>query len=233
MTAAFEPVELIAAALSAMLLAVTIALPVAAGALAAPRRMVNAPGLGIGVGLLIGTLLAGASIVMGPGALLPGAGALLLAVGLLCAMAASVLILLRREPTLIEAVLGTVGCVLIGLGEPSQTVPTRFAISSAALGVVTARVVVAVAIVAIAAVLALLGGRLPALRFGVAAGALVAGVLALWGLFAPAAPLEAILIVMGVALVAGTIVGAVLGRRRPPQDESPTGRSTEHVAPPA
>lgn len=233
MTAAFEPVELIAAALSAMLLAVTIAFPVAAGLLAAPRRMVSAPGLGIGIGLLIGTLLAGASLVMGPGDLWSGAAVLLMALGLLCAMAASVLILLRREPALLEAVLGTVACALIGLGEPSQTLPVMFALSPSALVVVTALVIEAVAIVAIAAVLALLGGRLPALRFGVAAGALVVGVLALWGLFGPAVPVEAMLIVMGVALVAGTVVGAVLGPRRAPQDHGPSGRSTEHAAPSA
>lgn len=245
MTAAFEPVELIAAAFSAMLLAVTIALPVAAGVLAVPRRMVSAPGLGIGIGLLIGTLLAGAGIVGGPGGFLPGAAALLLAAGLLCAMTASVLMLLRREPTLTDAVLGTAGCALIGLGEPSRTMPAMFAISPSALVVGAALVVEAVVIVALVAVFSVLGGRVPALRVGVAVGALAAGALTLWGLLAlgaarlldarvPAVPLEATLIVVGVALVAGTIVGAsLLFRPRATASAAPASPDRNRKRPPA
>lgn len=244
MTAAFEPVELIVAALSAMLLAVAIALPVAAGVLAVPRRMVSAPGLGIGIGLLIGTLLAGAGIVTDPGGLLPGVAVLLLAAGLLCAMAASVLMLLRREPTLTDAVLGTAGCVLIGLGEPSRTLPAMFAISPSALVVGAALVAEAVVIVALVAVLSVLGDRVPALRVGVAAGGLVAGALTLWGLLAlgvgqlfdasvPAMPLEATLIMAGVALVAGTVLGAVLLRPRATASADPASPDRSRRRPPA
>src|SRR5690625_6815233 len=63
MTAAFEPAELLAAALSALFLAVPLAVVVAGGVLAVPRRMVSAPGLGIGIGLLAGVVLAVVSIV--------------------------------------------------------------------------------------------------------------------------------------------------------------------------
>src|SRR5699024_4156817 len=66
MTAVFEPAELLTAALSALFLAVPLAVVVAAGVLAVPRRMVSAPGLGIGIGLLAGVVLAAVSIVAGP-----------------------------------------------------------------------------------------------------------------------------------------------------------------------
>src|SRR5690625_7192704 len=66
MTAVFEPAELLTAALSALFLTVPLAVVVAAGVLAVPRRMVRAPGLGIGIGLLAGVVLAAVSLVAGP-----------------------------------------------------------------------------------------------------------------------------------------------------------------------
>lgn len=244
MTAAFEPSELIAAALSALFFAVPIAVAVAAGVLAVPRRRVSAPGLGLGIGLLAGMVLAIVGIAVGPSPLLQGGTALLLALGLLCVMAAAVLILLRREPALADAVVGTVGCVLIGLGEPSQLLPAMFAMSSSALVAVAALVIEAVVIVGLSAVLALLGARLAAVRLGVAVAALAAGVMVLWGVVAsgagqlidvrlPTVPLLAMLIIVGVAFVVGTIVGAVLGPRGPQQAADSLGQSTDRLAPPA
>src|SRR5690625_5783044 len=79
----------------------------------------------------------------------------------------------------------------------------------------------AVVIAALGGALAGLGGRIRAVRWGVAVAALVAGVLMLWGLLAaglerllsttvPAVPMLPMIIVVGVALVAGT--GPAAGR---------------------
>jgi len=235
MTAAFEPAELLAAALSALFLAVPLAVVVAGGVLAVPRRMVSAPGLGIGIGLLAGVVLAVVSIVAGPLDLLRAAVSVASVLGLLCVMAAAVLIVLRREPARLEAVLGTVGCALIGLGEPGQALPVLLGLSSSVLVVVTALVVEAVVIVALGGALAGLGGRVRAVRWGVAVAALVAGVLMLWGLIAtgmermlsatvPAVPALPMIIVVGVALVAGTVAAVVLEMRSSPREPAPVER---------
>src|SRR5699024_5180575 len=75
-------------------------------------------------------------------------------------------------------------------------------------------------------------------RFGIAVAALVTGVLMLWGLIArgmgqlldaniPAVPLTPMIIVVGVALVAGSIAGALLDSRTSPREPE----RTEHAAP--
>src|SRR5699024_8956888 len=109
MTAHFDHAELLTAAMSSLFLAVPFPVVVAAGVLAVPRRMVSAPGLGIGIGLLAGVVLAAVSIVAGPLGLLRTGVSLASVLGLLCVMAAAVLIVVRREPARPEVVLGTVG----------------------------------------------------------------------------------------------------------------------------
>ena len=243
MTAVFEPAELLTAALSALFLAVPLAVVVAAGVLAVPRRMVSAPGLGIGIGLLAGVVLAAVSIVAGPLGLLRTGVSLASVLGLLCVMAAAVLIVVRREPARPEAVLGTVGCALVGLGEPGQALPVLFGLSSSVLVVVTALVMEAVVIAALGGALAGLGGRIRAVRWGVAVAALVAGVLMLWGLLAaglerllsttvPAVPMLPMIIVVGAALVAGTVAAVVLETRSAPRGPAPVERNEPGSTPP-
>src|SRR5699024_925784 len=140
MTAAFEPVELLTAALTAVLLALPIAVVVAAGVLAAPRRRAGVPGLAIGIGLLLGVVLAVVITVAGPLDPLRTLTTLTWVLGLLSVMAAAVLIVLRRAPDGLGAALGTAGCALIGLGEPGQTLPALFGLSSSVLVVITALV---------------------------------------------------------------------------------------------
>src|SRR5699024_8278818 len=67
----FEPAELLTAALVALFLALPLAVVVAAGVRGVPRRMVSGPGLGIGIGLLAWVVLAAVSIVAGPLGFLP------------------------------------------------------------------------------------------------------------------------------------------------------------------
>lgn len=224
MTAVLEPADLLAAALSALLLAVPVAVAVAAGVLAAPRRMLSTPGLGLGIGLLVGVVLAVVTVVAGPVGRIGTLTSVASVLGLLCVMAAGVLIVLRREPALVGAAVGTAGCALIGLGEPGRALPVVFGVSASVLVVVTALVVEAVVIVALAAALAVLGGRLVAVRFGVAVAGLVAGLLMLWAMIArgsgqlleaglPAIPMLPMIIVVGAALVLGIIAGGMLELR--------------------
>src|SRR5690625_7697936 len=133
MTAVFEPAELLTAALSALFLAVPLAVVVAAGVLAVPRRMVSAPGLGIGIGLLAGVVLAAVSIVAGPLGLLRTGVSLASVLGLLCVMAAAVRIVVRRGPARPGVVLGTGGCALSGLGGPGQALPAVVGLWSSGL----------------------------------------------------------------------------------------------------
>src|SRR5690625_6519026 len=133
LTAVLEPAELLTAALRAPFLAVPLAVVVAAGVLAVPRRMVSAPGLGIGIGLLAGVVLAAVSIVAGPLGLLRTGVSLASVLGLLCGLAAAVLIVVRREPARPEGVLGRAGRALSGPGEPGPALPVRLGLSASAL----------------------------------------------------------------------------------------------------
>src|SRR5690625_7728761 len=122
-----------------------------------------------------GVVLAAVSIVAGPLGLLRTGVPLAAGLGLLCVTAAAVLIVVRREPARPEVVLGTVGCALVGLGEPGQALPVLFGLSSSVLVVVTALVMEAVVIAALGGALAGLGGRIRAVRWGVAVAALEIG----------------------------------------------------------
>src|SRR5699024_12056658 len=98
MTAVFEPAELLTAALSALFLAVPLAVVVAAGVLAVPRRMVSAPGLGLGIGLLAAEVLAAVRSVAGALGLLRAGVALAPVLRLLCVMAVVALLVVRYAP---------------------------------------------------------------------------------------------------------------------------------------
>src|SRR5690625_7159558 len=99
----------------------------------------------------------------------------------------------------------------------------------------------AVVIAALGGALAGLGGRIRAVRWGVAVAALVAGVLMRWGLLAaglerllsttvPSVPMLPMIIVVGAARVAGTVAARVLGAGSAPRRPAPRARSRPGAA---
>src|SRR5699024_8650283 len=163
--------------------------------------------------------------------------------GLLCVMAAAVLIVGRREPARPEVVLGTVGCALIGLGEPGQALPVLFGLSSSVLVGVTALGMEAVVIAALGGALAGLGGRVRAVRWCVAVAALVAGGSMLLGLLAVgwgrllrltvlAVPTLRMIIVVGAVPVEGTVAAVVLDMCSAPRGPVPVERNEPGSTPP-
>ncbi|QNN82593.1 hypothetical protein H3H54_00835 [Brachybacterium sp. Z12] len=230
-----DPLELLAAVLTAAMLAIPLAFPLAAGIITAPARAWNRTGLAMGVSLLLGVLLAAGSLFLGAGPLqlLAGIGMLL---GLGCAIAAAVMIVVLDDGTVLSTVLGILACVLVGLGEPIQTVPTIFGLSSSLLVVIAAVVVEAVVLVALVGFLVAVARRVRALQIGVAAGgavaALVLGVAVLLHVIGlatdaspPHLPLRATLIAALAAFVIGSVVAGVLGtltarRQQAPAEEA-------------
>lgn len=218
-----EPLELLAAVLTAVMLALPIAFPLAAGVLAAPRRVWSGAGLGLGLGLLLGVIITSAASFVGlhrSVLLLSSIGLLL---GLLGAIVAAVLLVVRPEGSTLTAAVGIVVCVLIGLGEPSQTLPAMLGISRSPMVVVAGVVIQAVVVVVVVGALVAASGRVRALQIGVAAAGAVAAVMLAGGVFAnlmhefvhlrlPSVPLGAQLIVVVVTLVIGTVLGGALGR---------------------
>ena len=215
-----EPLELVACSLAAILLAVPLAFPVAAGAIAGPRRIWNWAGFAMGLGLLIGTLVAVGMVMAGLAGLVAVA-AIGMLVGLLCAIVAAVLIIVLEDGNVVAATIGTIACLLIGLGLPVDTVPAMLGISSSPLVVLTSAVIGAVALVAITGFLVSAAARSRALQIGVAVAAIVAAVLTGFGVLLHLADqvidisgarpsMSPTLISVLVALVVGSIGGGVL-----------------------
>ena len=215
-----EPLELVACSLAAILLAVPLAFPVAAGAIAGPRRIWNWAGFAMGLGLLIGTLVAVGMVMAGLAGLVAVA-AIGMLVGLLCAIVAAVLIIVLEDGNVVAATIGTIACLLIGLGLPVDTVPAMLGISSSPLVVLTSAVIGAVALVAITGFLVSAAARSRALQIGVAVAAIVAAVLTGFGVLLHLADqvidisgarpsMTTTLISVLVALVVGSIGGGVL-----------------------
>lgn len=226
-----DPLVLLASALTALTLAVPLAFALATGVTVGPRRSWSTPGLAMGVGLLVGVLLAAAGIFALGGDLLSLGTALAMLPGLACVITAGILTILRRGGARLALVLGAIGCALIGLSEPVQTLPVMFGLGSSILMVLTAMAIEAVALVVFTAVLVAVAARLRALRFGIAAAGIIAAVLiglgtlallarTLTGLALPDVPLMVTLIGTLVALAAGSIIGTALDSR---QDRSGQG----------
>jgi hypothetical protein len=200
-----DPAELLVAALTAVLLALALAFPLAAAAIAGPRPSWNRAGLAMGLGLLAGVVLAGIGAVAGAGGLLTG-------------VATAVVL---EDGTAWAAAIGAAACALIGLGEPLQALPMLFGMSSSLLVVLAGAVLEAVALVVIVGALVAVAARVRALQIGIAVagavGALLVGVGTLLDLahglldrHVPGIPLTATLIAVLVALAVGGIGGAVL-----------------------
>ncbi|WP_114853174.1 hypothetical protein [Brachybacterium sp. YJGR34] len=230
-----EPVELLACALTAVMLAIPVAFPLAAGVIAAPRRSWSAPGLATGLGLLLGVVLAAAGyLAVGPGTVATFSAVAML-LGLLGALGAAVLVIVQSEGSTLSTAVGVVSCALIGLAEPGLTLPAMLGLSRSVLVVLSAVVIEAVTIAVLVAFLVAAGGRVRALQIGVAVAGFVTAVLLGVGVLAraaasadpPSASQPALLITVLVALALGSIVGGVLEvmrERRRARGGSPTTR---------
>lgn len=226
-----DPVELLTCALTAVLVAIPIAFPLAAAAIAGPRRIWNGAGLAMGIGLLLGVLLAGVGVVANPPVPLEATTMALQLLGLLGALVAAVLVVVLAEGNRTAAALGITACGLIGLSEPVQTLPAMFGLSTSVLVVLAAVVIEAVALVVIVGALVAVAGRARAFRIGIAAASAVSALLLGLGLVAqvlregagvdaPVVPLSILLIAVLAALVLGSLAGGVVesvrARRRRP-----------------
>ncbi|ASK65925.1 hypothetical protein CFK39_08890 [Brachybacterium avium] len=215
------PAELLASALTAVLLSIPFSFVLAGAAISGPRRTWNRAGLAMGIGLLIGVLLAAATLFalpLGPTSALLDIGMLL---GLACAIVAAVLVIIQDDGTTVSTVLGVIACVLIGLAVPADAMRAILSLSSSVLVLIAAMVIEAVALAAIVGFLVAGAGRVRALQIGVAAAGIVSAVLIGEGVLAillrdaagvalPQASLTAMLITALVALVIGSVVGGVL-----------------------
>lgn len=229
MTFDLVPAELLASALTAVLLSIPLSFVFAGAAISGPRRTWNRAGLGMGLGLLIGVLLAAVGLFVP----LPGTIAVLLdlamLLGLVCAIAGAVLVMVQSDGTTLSAVLGIVACVLVALAVPAEALRAVLDLSTSPLVLIAAMVIEAVALAAIVGFLVAGAGRVRALQIGVAAAGIVSAVLLGVGALAallhdaagvgmPQPPLNAVLITALVALVIGSVVGGVLdalrGRRQ-------------------
>ena len=218
-----DPLELLAVALTAVMLALPIAFPLAAAAIAAPRRLWNGAGLALGLGLLLGVPAAIAGEVLdlhGAALIASSLGHLL---GMALAVAASVFVVIRSDGSWLTAVIGILACAVIGLGEPSQTLPALFGLSQSVIVVGSGAVIEAVVIVVVVGALVAAAGRVRALQIGIAAAGAVAAVMIaisvimhlLHGridLESGGIPIVPQLVVIVVVLVIGTAGGALLER---------------------
>ena len=116
------PAELLAAALSAVLMSVAVAFPLAAGIIAGPRRSWSGAGLAMGTGLLAGVVLTAAAAIAGLETLQTLA-TIGLVLGLACAIGAAVLVILVEDGNTLATTVGVIACVLIGIGQPGRDPP--------------------------------------------------------------------------------------------------------------
>lgn len=215
------PLELLAVALAAVMLSIPLAFVFAGAAISGPRRTWNQAGLGMGVGLLIGVLLAAAQLFALPTGALDVLLNLAMLLGLLAAVVAAVLVIVQDDGTTLSAALAIGACALVALAVPMEAMTMGLGISSSPLVLIAGMVVEAVALAAIVGFLVAGAGRVRALQVGVAAAGIVAALLLAVGvlrtLFDAAAgigtghlPLTVVTILALVALVVGSVVGGVL-----------------------
>lgn len=224
-----DPLELVACALTAVMLAIPLSFALAAGAVTGPHRTWNSAGLAMGLGLLIGVGLTAAGVLAGPFGTLSALTGVAMLLGLAGAIGAAVLVVVLDEGTMLSAAVGIIACLLIGLGAPGQALPAMLAISSSQLVVIAAVVMEAVALVVLVGVLVAAAGRVRALQFGVAAAGVVAALVVGFGVLtqltrqaadAPAAAgpntgaLIAVLVALGIGSVAGGVLESMRARRR-------------------
>ncbi|MEE1650221.1 hypothetical protein V1260_05395 [Brachybacterium sp. J144] len=207
------PLELLAAALIAVLTALPVSVPLAAGATAGPRERWNAVGLALGGGLLLGVLGAIVLLLAGDLALAALLARLAQVPGLLLLLAAAILSLLRATGPTLPWVLGLIGCLLTGLGEPLQALPALGGISNSALVLMVGVVAEAVVVVVIVGLLVAVAARAEVFGGGLAVGGAVGALVLLIALMLPhgiGVIVQVVLIVLGI--VAGVVLSAIRSR---------------------
>lgn len=233
-----DPLELLTVALTAVMLALPISFPLAAAAIAAPRRLWNGAGLALGLGILLGVIasIAGHFLDMGGTTLVASSVTHLL--GMALVVAAALFVVIRSDGSRLTAVVGILACALIGLGEPSQVLPALLGLSQSDLVVGAGTVIEALVVVVVVGALVAAAGRVRALQIGIAAaGAVAAAMIAfsvvmhlmhgtsaleasdlqgvvdlqgVGGVRSGGIPLVPQLVVIVAVLVIGTILGAVV-----------------------
>ena len=207
------PLELLAVTLIAVLTALPVSVPLAAGATAGPQERWNAAGLALGGGLLLGVLGAIVLLLAGGFALASLLARLAQVPGLLLLLAATVLSLLRVPQPTLPRVLGLIGCLLVGLGEPLQVLPALGGISNSALVLIVGVVAEAVAVVVIVGLLVAVASRAESFVGGLAVGGAVGALVLLIALLLPhgiGVIVQVVLIVLGI--VAGVVLSAIRSR---------------------
>lgn len=216
-----DPAALLTSALIAVMMSIPISFVLAGAAISGRRSTWNNAGLVMGLGLLLGVILAGARLfVLSRDGFAVLADVLML-VGLVGALVAAVLVIVLQEGTGYSAVLGAAACGVIGFSEPNQIIRDLAGITTSPLVITTSMVIEVVALVAIVGFLVAVAGRVRAMQIGVAAAGIVtAALLILGGLSSlahqlltvdvPFVPLSATLIVSLVAFVVGSVTGGVL-----------------------
>ena len=223
MTYDLVPAELLASALTAVLLAVPLSFALAAAAITGPRRAWNSAGLAMGLGLLVGVLVVVLRMVTGPSVsgALPVVSGVLVVLGLLAAAVAVVLVFVLEDGTTWSSGIGIGSSLLIGLGAPGDALPELLGLTSSILAIGAAVVFEGVALAAIVGFLVMASGRVRGLQFGVAAAGIVAALLTagrtvlhalhvLSGLDVPELSLLSTLIAALVALGVGSVVGELV-----------------------
>lgn len=220
-----DPSELLNGALTAVLFALPVAFVVAAAVTSGPRDLWNRSGLALGIGLIAGLLLAVARAFAGPFPLvtaLTGAGMVL---GLLCAAAAAIAVVVLGEGRTWTAALGTAACLLIGIGEPGRILAPMLVLTDSILVVLASLIVEGMALAALVGFLMAATGQARALQTGLAVAGAVAALLLTadvsLGLLEQALsrtvgdiPDLPILITILIALVIGGILGGIREYRR-------------------
>lgn len=213
-----NPTELVAVALACVLIAVPTSLVLVGAVAATPRPAWNRAGLAVGLGLLLGVILALTSVFIGSDGMIATIGQIAMILGLLCVIAAgvfAVLTALDRGGEQLGMILAITGGGLVALGEPVQNIPLFFEMSSSVLVAIAGVIIELVAIAAIVGALAGIASRAAAVRLGLAiTGAVTALVLLLSTLVAlgdgDGFENQTLLILAIVALVIGSIAGGVL-----------------------
>ena len=224
MTYDLVPAELLASALTAVLLAVPLSFALAGAAIAGPRRAWNGAGLAMGLGLLVGVLVMVLRMTTGPSGALPVVSGALIVLGLLAAAVAGVLVFVLEDGTTWSAAIGIGSCLLIGLGAPGDALPELLGLTSSILAIGAAVVFEGVALAAIVGFLVAAAGRVRGLQFGVAAAGIVAALLTagrtvlhalhvVAGLDVPELSLLTTLIAALVALGIGSVIGELVQMR--------------------
>ncbi|MGY5765067.1 hypothetical protein ACXET9_07700 [Brachybacterium sp. DNPG3] len=228
--------ELLATLLMSIAICLVVVCPLAATVLAAPSERRRWGATAIGAGAIVGVAAGLVVVLFGAGSALSEQLRVWTTVselvGAILAIICATLLLLRPHGSLLGIGAGVSGGLFLGFGMPLAPAIAAAGVTSELAWMMLAALVGPLAAVLLAAGAVALGGSFRALAIGIAAAALVAGVLLavadvaqLRHLLsdAPALtmPLGVLVIAQPVVLVIATIVGAILLARAPhPEGDS-------------